>query len=152
MADFIADQRCATPSAAAEWVSPDIEEWKQYMASLASTLRQLILSQLKQANLELAHLSKRLQHPGQRLREQMQGLDQLEQRLINTIRYQLSTKKEHLALIARTLDTVSPLNTLKRGYAIVTKGDQIITKANQVKKGDTITARLSKGSLDCLVQ
>ncbi len=152
IADFVADQRCATPSAAAEWVSPDIEEWKNDFENLAHTLLQLILSQIKHGKLELSHLTKRLQHPGQRLREQMQRLDQLEQRLLNSMRNQLSLNKERLTPMSRTLDTVSPLNTLKRGYAIVMKGDEVITKSNQVKQGDTITAKLSEGSLDCVVE
>ena len=151
IADFVADQRCATPSAAAEWASPDLDEWKQMIGNLGYTLYQLMLSQLKHLKLELSHLTKRLQHPGQRLHEQMQHLDQLEQRLINTMHQQLSRNKERLSLIARTLDTVSPLNTLKRGYAIVMKDKQIIISTNQVKKGDSITARLSKGSIECIV-
>ena len=152
IADFVADQRCATPSAAAEWVSPDREEWQRYLDNLASNLLQLILSQLRHGQTELSHLRKRLQHPGQRLREQMQHVDQLEQRLVNTMRYQLNVSKDRLTAMARTLDTVSPLNTLKRGYAIVQKDGHIIIKANQVKKGDTITTRLSKGSLSCTVE
>ena len=94
---------------------------------------------------------KRLQHPGQRLQQQMQSLDQLEQRLFNAIKNQLQRRKEQLTLMSRNLDTVSPLNTLKRGYAIVTKGETIITKSKQAKSGDRITARLAEGTLDCTV-
>jgi len=152
IADFVADLRAATPSAAAECASPDVNEWKQIIESLNATLYQLILSQLKHYQLELTHLTKRLQHPGQRLREQTQRLDQLDQRLINTMHQQLKISKERLSLMARTLNTVSPLNTLKRGYAIVMKDDKIITKSKQVKKGDRITTRLSEGSLVSVVQ
>lgn len=152
IADFVADQRCATPSAAAEWVSPDVDEWKQTIENIGYTLLQLILSQLKHGKLELSHLTKRLQHPGQRLREQMQQLDQLEQRLINTMRNQLKLNKERLSLMARTLDTVSPLNTLKRGYSIVTKNDTIITNAKQTQKGDRVTTRLAEGSLISIIE
>jgi len=151
IADFVADQRCATPSAAAEWVSPDAEEWQQTIQNIGHTLQQIIFSQLKHLKLELSHLTKRLQHPGQRLREQSQQLDQLEQRLQNSMRNQLNRNQERLTLISRTLDTVSPLNTLKRGYAIVMKDEQIITKAKQVKPGDRISTRLSEGSLTAII-
>jgi len=151
IADFVADQRCATPSAAAEWVSPDKEEWQQYFENLKYTLQQVVLSQIKHLMIELSHLRKRLQHPGQRLREQSQQLDQLEQRLQHTIHNQLNRQQERLHLISRTLDTVSPLNTLKRGYAIVMKDKQIITKEKQLKSGDHITARLCEGTLNATV-
>ena len=151
IADFVADQRCATPSAAAECVSPDKEEWQQYFENLKYTLQQSIFSQIKHLTIELSHLRKRLQHPGQRLREQSQQLDQLEQRLQHAIRNQLNRQQERLHLISRTLDTVSPLNTLKRGYAIVMKDKQIITKEKQLKSGDHITARLCEGTLNATI-
>ena len=152
IADFVADQRCATPSAAAEWISPDKEEWQETFKEYIRTLLQLINAQLKHGTLELRHLTKRLQHPGQRLQRQMQMIDQLEQRLTNTIKNQLKTRREKLVLMTRNLDTVSPLNTLKRGYAIVTKENKIITQSKQVKSGDQISTRLAEGILNCLVE
>lgn len=151
IADFVADQRCATPSAAAEWISPDIEEWQETLKDYARTFLQLINAQLRHSQSELLHLSKRLQHPGQRLQQQMQTVDQLEQRLQNNMNNQLLRYQEKLAALSRNLDTVSPLNTLKRGYAIITKDNNIITKTQQVKSGDAVTARLENGTLNCTV-
>lgn len=152
IADFVADQRCATPSSAAEWISPDIDEWQQTLKSYAYTLLQIIKTQLRQATLELQHLSKRLQHPGQRLQQQAQSLDQLEQRLLLSMHNNLNRRQEKLTALSRNLDTVSPLNTLKRGYAIIMKESRIITSTKQIESGDTLKARLTDGSIDCVVK
>lgn len=152
IADFVADQRCATPSAAAEWISPDVSEWQETLKSYAYTFVQIIKSQLKHLTLELQHLSKRLQHPGQRLQQQAQTLDQLEQRLALSIHHILHQRQEKLTSLSRNLDTVSPLNTLKRGYTILKKGTHIITSTQQVTSGDHLKARLTDGEIECVVE
>jgi len=81
----------------------------------------------------------------------MQAFDQLEQRLNYAIGQQIQQRQETLQLISRHLDAVSPLNTLKRGYAIVTKDRSLITQTQQVKIKDPLTVRLAKGTLQCVV-
>ncbi len=151
IADFVADQRCATPSAAAEQVSPDITEWQEALNQYQHSLSREMYLQLKRHRQELTHLAKRLKHPGQRLEQQMQTFDQLEQRLTYAIGQQIQQRQERLQLISRHLDAVSPLNTLKRGYAIVTKDHKLVTQAQQVKIEDPLTVRLAKGTLQCVV-
>ena len=200
IADFVADQRAATPSAAAELVSPDQAEWQAQVMGLETRARRYIQQVLTDSRERLRWLNQRLQlrHPGQLLRQQAQRLDELEQRStlainshFNKLRYSLnealaglkqvtpghtisrtelqrqaltqrlrSAMNEHLqaaqqrlAVACKSLDTISPLATLERGYAIVTRQEdnRVLQRANAVKTGEQIEARLAKGRLLCTV-
>ncbi len=148
IADMVADQRAATPSAAAEMLSPDQREWQNQLNTLEQKLQLLIQRKLADAARELEHLRRRLRHPGHRLREQSQRLDDLEQRLQSAMRRKLRTAGTRLAHLAQMLDSLSPLSTLQRGYAIVSDSAGIvITDASTVSSGDKLEARLAKGRL-----
>lgn len=81
IADFVADQRAATPSGAAELISPDQQEWLAHLNQLQQRLTWLTRSQIRQWQQHLQNLHRRLQHPGQRLHDLAQRLDELELRL-----------------------------------------------------------------------
>ncbi|NIS92813.1 MAG: exodeoxyribonuclease VII large subunit, partial [Hydrotalea flava] len=81
IADFVADQRASTPSAAAELVSPDVTEWLNTVKHLQTKFIHLVQTNLQRAKLTLNNLIKRLQHPGRRLQDYAQLLDNLEQRI-----------------------------------------------------------------------
>ena len=153
IADFVADVRAATPSAAAEIVSPDqrhlLIELAQHQRKLCRSLAQVVQSKRQ----HLQWLSKRLRHPRQLLQEQMQHLDYLWQQLVKGQRYHLEKKQDKLAGLSRALNTVSPLATLDRGYSILLdKHSNVIQKTKQVKSGDSISAKVSDGKIDCVVQ
>lgn len=150
--DFVADQRAATPTAAAELVSPDTLEWQHKLSRLYQQLTNNVKSYLRQASQELAFLTKRIRHPGQRLEEHAQQLDYLEQRLIQAVRrVVLQPKQQQLENLSRALNAVSPLNTLQRGFAIATKDTKIISNSSECSVGDTIDIRLNHGELRCKV-
>lgn len=153
IADFVADQRAATPSAAAELVSPDQLECEQRLNKLYNNLKRQMLGLLTHAQQVLTNLNKRLRHPGQRIQDQFQRIDDLEQRLQRAIQNCLNTKQHQLANLTRALDTVSPLATLARGYAIATlqTTGKIILKADDANIGDKIITKLGKGELFCTV-
>ncbi len=81
IADFVADRRAATPSGAAELISPDQQDWLTRLHQLQQRLTWLNRSRLRQWQQHLQHLEKRLQHPGRRLRDLAQRLDEMELRL-----------------------------------------------------------------------
>jgi exodeoxyribonuclease VII large subunit len=200
IADFVADRRAPTPSAAAELVSPDQTEWLAQLGALESRGVRHIRQTLADNQERLRWLGQRLQlrHPGQYLRQQAQRLDELEQRTrlaiqsyFNRLHYSLNdalarlrqgtpghqinrtelqrqalvqrmhaainsllqTRQRQLAVACKSLDTISPLATLNRGYAIVTRqaDDHVLHKASTVKAGEQIEARLARGRLVCTV-
>lgn len=151
IADFVADQRAATPSAAAELISPDTEEWMETAARIRMRLIQAMQHILQEKAVLLQHLEKRLPHPQRRLEDQMQKLDTLTQRLCLAQKNILQRTQEKLQYVMRALDTISPLNTLKRGYAIAFKDGKILHDAADAVGGDRVQVRLAKGELQCRV-
>jgi len=200
IADFVADQRAPTPSAAAELVSPEQTEWLARLDTLETRGARLIQQLFTDSRQRLNWLNQRLQfrHPGQYLRQQAQRLDELEQRSRLAIRShfnnlqsslntalarlkqatpghrisrielqrqglaqrlnaamtsQLQNRQRQLAVACKSLDTISPLATLDRGYAIVTRQSDkcILHQADSVKPGEKIEARLAEGRLECTV-
>jgi len=98
IADFVADRRAPTPSAAAELVSPDSEELQRRFAQFQNRLLQQQAAQLRQATQLLNRLDSRLrrQHPGIKLQQQQQRLDELQLRLIRQMQHRVSRQREAL--------------------------------------------------------
>ena len=154
IADFVADVRAPTPSAAAELVSPDHHKWQRELSHITHRAQQRMQHLLHHLQHQLMSLTKRLRHPGQLIQERAQQLDYIEQALQRSLVTMLSRKQSQLAELARTLDATSPLSTLKRGYAIVSEKNsgKIIYQAQQLKINDKVNVRLGEGMIDCLVE
>lgn len=108
ISDFVADVRAPTPSAAAELLAPDSSGLRQRLEGLERRLllrmRQLIAHQ----HLRLDGLTRRLRHPGERLRQQAQRLDDLEMRLQRALDRQVSQRRERLARLETRLAAQHP--------------------------------------------
>ena len=200
IADFVADVRAPTPSAAAELVSPNQLTYIHKLQSYQRNLIRLMQTRLQRINEQAQWLQSRLknQHPSSQLMQQSQKLDDLigdlqasfqsiinekqhelkfaKQSLLNNrpdqmIEYQklqledltsrlvytselnIENKQQQLANISRTLQAVSPLNTLSRGYSITRDQDgNTLTNAKEVKKGDLIVTQLHTGKLSSRVE
>jgi exodeoxyribonuclease VII large subunit len=148
IADMVADARAATPSAAAEMLSPDQQEWQNQLRATEHRLQQLIRRKLADATRDLENLRRRLRHPGHQLREQSQRLDDFEQRLHNAMQRRLEHAGTRLAHLGEMLDSLSPLRSLQRGYAILTDASgSVVTDASALSPGDAVQAVLAKGRL-----
>ena len=114
IADFVADARAPTPSAAAEMLSPDQQEYWQRLTTLSSQLEKNILQQLKNKNWQLQSAQRGLQHPGQKLAQYAQTLDMLELRMLQSQKNQFSQLQKRLTYNQQKLQQQSPANTLQK--------------------------------------
>jgi exodeoxyribonuclease VII large subunit len=111
--DFVADVRAPTPSAAAELLAPDASELVQRLHSLQRRLIMRMHNRLERERLRLDGLSRRLRHPGERLRQHAQRLDDLEMRLARAFERQLNNRRERLARLHTRLAGQHPERTLQ---------------------------------------
>lgn len=152
ISDFVADMRAPTPSAAAELISPDQNDLIQALHGLQQRLTSLLRNNLQQKQQQLTILIHRLQHPKQQLQSQMQQLDNVEKRLQQAMQLQLLQLKQTISHLGRTLNTISPLATLDRGYAILMNENRdIITSSTNVSPADKVIAKLYDSEIFCHV-
>jgi exodeoxyribonuclease VII large subunit len=119
IADFVADLRAPTPSAAAEMLSNGWVDARLQVQELARRLESAIRGRLAQQQFELRQCSSRLISPKDRLREQSQRLDDCQWRLERAVRFRLERWSQSLGRSVAQLDALSPLRVLQRGYTLV---------------------------------
>jgi exodeoxyribonuclease VII large subunit len=133
-----------------------LRQQAQRMDELEQRARLLIIYKINELKYSLTKMHENLQRhsPRQLLGrlEMEQGL--LAQRLVTAMHGLLMEKRRRLELACRSLDTISPLATLQRGYAIVSQLPErrILRQAATVKPGDRVEARLAEGTLICTVE
>ncbi len=156
IADFVADVRAPTPSGAAEIVAPDQNEWLRRISVLAIRIARVGQRSVEDRAQELDWLARRLiaSSPAATLRRQSDRLRENHRRLFSGVRIAVADAGHRIALLGRALNSVSPLATLDRGYAIVMKADtgNVLLRAAAVAAGDDIRARLSQGELIATVK
>lgn len=154
IADFAADLRAATPTAAAELTSPDRLEWLHKIQLLNDRLERALRRALLERRQRVDELTRRLirQQPRRRLQDNAQRLDELSQRLRQALHNRLQTAELRLRHLSGQLHALSPLSTLNRGYAILRQPNgHIMRRADQARLGDTVEALLSRGRLHCQI-
>jgi exodeoxyribonuclease VII large subunit len=155
IADFAADLRAATPTAAAELASPDRLEWLRQVHLLAERLERAARNDLNCRRQRLDELTRRLARlqPRRRLQNDAQRLDELDQRLRQAMRQRLQVASQRVRSLSGYLHALSPLATLDRGYAIVRRpaDGAILCRAAAARVGDTVEALLSQGRLYCQI-
>jgi len=150
IADFVADLRAPTPSAAAELVTPNKFELQQkvtgYQLELGDHARQTISearSRLGQLTWALSRLS-----PQAYVDNYRQQIDNLADGAARIVRHQIALHRQQSAALAAQLKTLDPQATLSRGYAIVQKGKEVVTQTGQVSPGQAITIKVSDGQFE----
>jgi len=113
IADFVADLRAPTPSAAAEKISPDQQDWLRRLTEQQGRLGQSARRLLQRLDNQLGHLSARLRDPRRELLEKAQRMDELELRLNKAIRDRLDQQKQKTDYLIQRMSAQSPRRTLK---------------------------------------
>ena len=154
ISDFVADRRASTPSNAAEIAVPDQAELWKRLDSAGRAMAQGALNTLEKADAQWKTLaSKRvLTDPMAFVDDRRMQLDSVQQRMGLTAHRQLSRRQQRFATLAASLDALSPLKVLGRGYAMAQAADgTVLRTSQQVQEGDRIHVRLGQGALDCTV-
>ena len=155
IADFVADLRAATPSNAAELVAPDVSELRDAIRSASARLDQAIGRGLSQRRTALTELASRrvMQSPTGFIDQRRLELDSIRLRLDAAATGRLHRERQEFARLAAKLDALSPLKVLGRGYSIALDAEgRAVREADQLKAGDKLDLRLSRGGAKCLVE
>ena len=151
IADLVADKRALTPSEAGELVVPRKDLLLDMLEKLNTRLLQSLTGKLRLSKERLVRVanSYAMKQPFDRLRRWQQRLDEFAQRLKINITHALNTEREKLSGIAGKLESLSPLNVLKRGYTITTRleDNKSLREVKGLNKGDNIKTNFSKGSV-----
>jgi exodeoxyribonuclease VII large subunit len=148
IADFVADLRAPTPSAAAELAVPDLDELRPIVAGLERALAARMGAILDERRYQLRSLERALRHlgPQMRLDSFRQKLDGYVDALERSMARRLDRLQGRQALAAARLEAISPLATLARGYAIVRQQDgRVVRRAAQVRAGEPLDVRVADG-------
>ncbi|MDR3389825.1 MAG: exodeoxyribonuclease VII large subunit [Rudaea sp.] len=172
IADFVADLRAPTPSAAAELLTPDAGQLLSLARHRRDRLMQLAMHRLHRLAQQVDHVHARLraqhprhrlrtggerlmqlqarlraQHPAAQLARRRAGADAFDRRLRAALSHRLEARALHLSELARALNAVSPLATLERGYAILidVESGRLVRSPIQTAPGAQLRARVAEG-------
>lgn len=150
IADFVADLRAPTPSAAAELAVQSAAELSAAVNILKGRAAQAVINSLESRRLHLKSL--KLKHPGDIINENRMKLDTLTDRIQNLYKIKITENKKRLGELSSKLDALSPLKTMARGYAVPFGKDGIIRSSAEMNSGDEFTLKMSDGEKDCIVK
>lgn len=176
IADFVADMRAPTPTAAAELATPSSDQLKSYIIEAASTLKKYMIESISNKQLKLTYLDERLsrQSPQEKVIQLKTNVEQFKERMMQSLHYLITLKKQayltskekidptmrhymmskrhQFETLTHKLDGLSPLKVMDKGYGLIEKDQHIITSIHQVKIEDTITVTLKDGTLKTTIK
>ncbi len=126
-----------------------LNERGQRTDELTQRLQQAMQTQTRASRIQIEHLSTRLHahSPNQQLANLQTRLASSEMRLVNSMQKNLQQAKSRWQIVARALDTVSPLATLERGFAVVKHDDKVVSNASDLAPGDVISTQVARGTI-----
>lgn len=151
IADLVADLRAPTPTAAAEMVTPVLEDLLLGLRTVEGRMLQALRRMLQQQALRYQYQQKRLISPHHMIAKYWQTLDHREYQLRQIMTHNLQTKRQALQNLSGRLQAISPLATLERGYAVVACDQKLLRSTQDIDVGALVTVRLAQGSLRCAV-
>ena len=154
IADFVADLRAPTPSAAAELAVPNIADVELKLNKYQNRFRQALRkkTELMRLRYEKCMNSRVFKDPLQKVNENYMLIDRFVKNMQNSIVTKYKDKKLEAIKLYSKLDALSPLKTLARGYSITEKEGKIVHKVSELKQGDRLTLRFEDGKVDAEVR
>ncbi len=154
IADYVADARASTPSNAAELAVPDREEVLARLAVMERRMARVETDRLSALRERLDALSQKraLRDPTAFLADKRLLLDYTQKSLASLAEKQLGERRQRFAALCASLNAMSPLAVLSRGYAVArTESGAVLRSADEVAAGERIGVTLGQGSLVCTV-
>ena len=151
IADYVADLRAPTPSAAAELAVFDYRQFENRLEVLREALNRGVERNLerKKAQVEQYQMKLKLHHPERILNDHRQRLVQIQDQMERRIEERLTDRKHRLALLAGRLHSLSPLEQLSRGFGFVTDKDgKPVASVKELQKEESLQIRLADGRVE----
>lgn len=154
ISDFVADVRAATPSQAAEFCVQPREGLLNSLYELTDSMEQALIRKMAQTELRLTEFVLRFEknNPEKRFGNYAFMLDHLKRRLEGAADLQFTQKENRLLQIVSQLRSAGPEQSLRRGYALVLDGNELVRSVADVKTGQHLRVRLHDGTLDVRVE
>ena len=150
IADYVADMRAPTPSAAAELAVFDYQQFEAQVQMYCQALQRTMERQTEKCRYHMEQYRLRLQlhHPKHQLREQQQRLADLEDQITELLKQKMQTERHRLELLAGRLSSLSPLDKIGRGFGYVSSQDgRKIESVRQLQPGEELLVRLADGAI-----
>jgi exodeoxyribonuclease VII large subunit len=154
LADFAADLRAPTPTAAAELATPvAVLDIKASLAEIGSGLFSRMATLLEQQRESTLWLENRLRltSPVRRLQTERQLLDEMSRRWNTAQVHGLQFKEEKFKGLKNRLQALSPLAVLRRGFAVITKNEKVVSSVSQIQIDDGLHVRIQDGEFNARV-
>lgn len=152
IADFAADMRAPTPTAAAELVSPDRTIQLRQIAQLHHRISRQMDYALSARMQKLDYLARRLVSPGERIRQRLEMISQLSSRMNRAASHSLQLRNHQLQRLAQNLDHLNPQGVLERGYSLTRNANgKIIRNSDELKPGDKLQLTFAQGAADAAI-
>lgn len=155
ISDYVADRRASTPSNAAEIAVPDWREMRELLEAYGIRSRQAVEKELRGLSQRLEALQGKrvLQDPAVYLDNRRMDLDRMRDRLLSVQERSLADKRQRFVGLGASLDAMSPLRVLSRGYTVTSKSSgELVRHVLDLSPGDRIWIRFSDGEADCRVE
>ena len=153
--DFVSDKRAPTPSAAAELAVPETMELKQKILNIIGRMDMLVMHNITNRRQRLEELANKrvLNAPDFIVDDRRMALINLDSRLENAMKYDLSLKKEAFARHTSKLEALNPMSVISRGYsAVFSDSGKLIKSVDQIDIGDSINFKTVDGDVNAVVK
>ena len=154
IADFVADRRASTPTAAAEMVVPDVKELLKHLDVQEQRLQAIFKNRLKHSRLILENMARSafFYHTREKIRQGHQQVDEMWPRLVRNLLYSMKLKNARLSSLEEKLQAVNPVGIMARGYAFVRdEKNEIISSIDSLEEELKINVFFHDGEAGCRV-